>query len=318
VRLFLFFSIFSSHIPLSHSSIMHSKPKKNLVYTIAFDSPNSEGYRFLGKMLASSLVRTFFTGDVIVFRNSPHPLFLVERKGLEEVYLETPPMHGQDGAEEAWCWKYRVAELIENPEQYDKILFVDCDSLALRNIDHLLEGDWDIRYQPERGNPANSRKFNAFLTGEEMVSTASRTGVNSGTIAVRGSCFHEVMAAWRDIDESDPLRDTGFRDQASWNALLLRHTREIAQEEGRPAPLENNNMKHGERDAPPPWVVEPFPLGEVQFPGYLDPHYTSYSRAALTHNILPDTLEKIEFTFGLYMRTFFCDPTGLFFSMLEM
>ena len=28
--------------------------------------------------------------------------------------------------------------------------------------------------------------------------------------------------------------------------------------------------------------------------------------------------EEIEFTFGLYMRTFFCDPTGLFFSMLEM
>ncbi len=64
--------------------------------------------------------------------------------------------------------------------------------------------------------------------------------------------------------------------------------------------------------------IEPFPVGEVQFPGYLDPMYQSYSKAALTHNILPDTKEKIEFTFGLYMRTFFCDPTGLFFSMLEM
>ena len=66
------------------------------------------------------------------------------------------------------------------------------------------------------------------------------------------------------------------------------------------------------------WRVAPFPVGEVQFPGYLDPVYQSYSKAALTHNILPDTREKIEFTFGLYMRTFFCDPTGLFFSMLEM
>ena len=68
----------------------------------------------------------------------------------------------------------------------------------------------------------------------------------------------------------------------------------------------------------PRWRAEPFPPGEVQFPGYLDPHYTSYSKAALTHNILPDTKEKIEFTFGLYMRTFYCDPTGLFFSMLEI
>ncbi len=42
------------------------------------------------------------------------------------------------------------------------------------------------------------------------------------------------------------------------------------------------------------------------------------AKAALTHNILPDTKEKIEFTFGLYMRTFYCDPTGLFLSMLEI
>ena len=72
---------------------------------MAFDSPDSESYRFLGKMLASSLVRTFFTGDILVFWNSPAPLFLVEGKGLEEVYLEIPAMSGQAGAERAWCWK---------------------------------------------------------------------------------------------------------------------------------------------------------------------------------------------------------------------
>ena len=270
-------------------------PKKNLIYTIAFDAPQSEGYRFLGKMLVSSLLRTFFNGDIVVFRNSPAPLFMVERKGLEEVYLETPQVEGQEGAEEAWCWKYRVAELIENPEQYDKILFLDCDSLALRSIDHLLEGDWDIRYQPERGKPMNGRSFHAFLTEEEMALAAKRDGANSGTIAVRGGKFHEVMERWRDIDESEMVRDSGFRDQASWNGLLLRYAQE-----------------------PATWGAEPFPVGEVQFPGYLDPHYSSYTKAALTHNIMPDTLEKIEFTFGLYMRTFFCDPTGLFFSMLEM
>jgi alpha-N-acetylglucosamine transferase len=62
--------------------------------------------------------------------------------------------------------------LIENPEQYDKILFVDCDTLALRNIDHLLEGDWDIRYQPERGKPADGKSINAFLTEEELLQAA--------------------------------------------------------------------------------------------------------------------------------------------------
>jgi hypothetical protein len=277
------------------SSNSRHTPKKNLIYIVAFDSPGSESYRFLGKMLASSLVKTFFTGDIVVFRNSASPFYLVERKGLEEVYLETTAMTGQAGAERAWCWKYKVAELIENPEQYDKILFLDCDSLALRNIDHLLEGDWDIRYQPERGKPGDGRSFNAFLTDEEMGRAARQDGANSGTIAVRGSRFHQVMRRWEAIDESEPRRASGFRDQASWNALLLREQEEA------------DGLK-----------VEPFPLGEVQFPGYLDPHYQSYSKAALTHNILPDTKEKIEFTFGLYMRTFYCDPTGLFFALLEM
>lgn len=98
----------------------------------------------------------------MVFRNSPAPLFQVERKGLHEVYVPTPPLEGQAGAERAWCWKYRAAEMIEHPEQYDKILFLDCDSLALRHLGDLLEGDWDIRYQPERGQMQDSRKFNAF------------------------------------------------------------------------------------------------------------------------------------------------------------
>lgn len=278
-------------------------PKKNLVYTVIFDAPGSESYRFLGKMLASSLLRTFFSGDILIFRNSPGPLFLVERKGLEEVFLETPEMYGQERAKFAWCWKYRVAELIE-VAQYDKILFVDADCLALRNIDHLLEGDWDIRYQPECGRSGDGKSFNAFLTEDELAKAADREGANSGTLAVRASLFHEVMAKWRAIDESQPLRASGYRDQASWNTLLHRN--------GIGFGLQNNDGGVGK------WRAQPFPNGEVQFPGYLNPHYSEYTKAALTHNILPDTKEKIEFTFGLYMRTFFCDPSGLFFSMLEM
>ena len=40
-----------------------------------------------------------------------------------------------------------------------------------------------------------------------------------------------------------------------------------------------------------PWRAEPFLVGEVQFPGCLDPHDSSYTMAALTHNLMPDTLE---------------------------
>jgi hypothetical protein len=268
----------------------------NLVYMVVIDGPDAEGQRFLAKMLISSLLRTCFNGDIVVFRNSETPLFLVERKGLEEVFIETPVLEGDARAFDAWCWKYRAAELLD-VRGYDKVLFLDADCLALRTIDHLLEGDWGVRYQPEKGMPGDGSCYNASYTEEEMAIAKERLPVNSGTLAIRAEVFQEVMQRWQEIDEAPRYRQTGFWDQASWNALLLRHT--------------------SERPESGKWLAEPFPTGEVQFPMYLDLDYKRYSQAALTHNCGMDTLGKIQFTFGLYMRTFFCDPTGLFFSMLE-
>jgi hypothetical protein len=282
---------------------------KNLIYTVVMDAPGAEGQRFLGRMLVSSLLRTFFTGDIVVFRNGENPLFLVERKGLEEVQVETTPILGHEGAEEAWRWKYRVAEQLD-VTGYDKVMFLDADCLALRNIDHLLEGDWDIAYQTQRGERGDGAMFNGFLTDAEMARAAAQDGVNSGSFAVRAELFHEVIREWQRIDEGEMVRpESGFRDQASWNALLLR------EQEGKGFRLKDS----GEDKAPRhPLKIAPFPAGEIQFPLYLDPRFLSYSQAALTHNCGGNTLQKIEFTFGLYMRTFFCDPTGLFFSILEM
>jgi hypothetical protein len=286
----------------------------NLAYIICFDAPGSESNRYLTRMLVSSLLRTYFTGDIVVFRNSVNPLFLVERKGLQEVYVDAPQLGGMEGAEDAWCWKYKVAELLDT-RGYDKVLFLDADMLALRNIDHLLEGDWDIAYMPTRGWNVLDDSFAAYWAAEEISDfrvqiaglgkgTAlplALTGANSGTLAVRAEIYHEVMATWRAIDEGPRRVELGFRDQASWNALLARRT-------------DKSGAANGKNQL---WKAAAFPEGEIQFPMFLDPEYRNYTKAALTHNCGGDTLVKIQFTFGLYMRTFFCDPTGLFFSILE-
>ena len=39
---------------------------------------------------------------------------------------------------------------------------------------------------------------------------AKRDGANSGTLAVRGSIFLEVMEEWQQIDETEPVRTRGF------------------------------------------------------------------------------------------------------------
>jgi hypothetical protein len=245
------------------------------------------------------------------------------------VYLETPPLFGQERAAFSWSYKHRVAELID-PDPYDRILFLDADCLALRNIDHLLEGAWDIRWQPERGQLMNTGHYNACLTDEEMDRARTRVGINSGSLAVRSAIFHEVMREWGRLDAEKPLRNTGFHDQASWNKLVLN----CKDGDGCVPPVDMVRVADCVINSPAPlmpvagdtaafparysWLAQPFPPGEIQFPCFLDPHYASYTKAALTHNLTTDTLEKVEFTFGLYMRTFFCDPTGLFFNLLEM
>lgn len=164
-------------------------------------------------MLVSSLLRTYFNGDIVVFRNSEAPLFLVERKGLHEVWLDAPQLTGTAGAEDAWCWKYRVAELLD-VTGYDKVMFLDADCLALRNVDHLLEGDWDIRFLAEHGTTATGGYYSAFMTDKERAAAAARVGVNSGAFAVRAGIYHDVMKAWRQIDEGKRHRArpvTGIR-----------------------------------------------------------------------------------------------------------
>ncbi|MDB6136647.1 MAG: hypothetical protein JWM59_4890 [Verrucomicrobiales bacterium] len=261
---------------------------RNLAYTIAFDPPGDARHRALAKMLTSSLLKTYFDGDILVFRNTEAPLFLVERKGLEEIYIETPEVPEAGWADLAMRWKYLAADRIETG-RYDKILFLDCDCLALRNIDHLLQGEWDIACQPEKGISISCPQFSAFLTDGEM-GEWRRDGINSGTWAVRGSKFHEVMRQWARIDSSLALRGRRASDQPAWNRLLL-----------------DTDLR-----------VESFPDGEIQFPMFQHPRFPAYHKAALTHNLGGTLTEKVHFTFGLYMQSFYCDPSALFLQFLDV
>ncbi len=257
----------------------------------------------MAKMLASSLLRTHFGGDILVLRNSPEPLFRVERKGLDEIYIETREISGLKGAEEAWCWKYRARQFIDG-SKYDKVVFLDADSLALRNIDHLLEGEFDVAHMPERTLNIDLPQFAAFLTDEE-VTTLKRPGVNSGTLAVRGEIFAEVMEAWERIDTGPVRQRRTCLDQGSWNRLVL--DAEAARTGARP------NVS-----GVPPWKTIPFERGEVQFPMYLDPKWSDYREAALVHCLGGDTREKLRFMFGLWMKTFFFDDVSTMVNLLEM
>lgn len=271
---------------------------KFLAYTIAFDPPNSHGHRQMARMLVASLTRTHFDGDCVIFHNSKTPIFRVLRYGVHEIYVETPDIHGLAGAEFAWSWKYRVRQWIKGGD-YSKVIFLDVDSLVLRNIDHLLEGDWDIGFQPEDGLSIGQPQFACFLTDEERRGLR-RNGVNSGTIAVRGAVFSEVMEEWERIDMEVPPSPRHCSDQGSWNRLLLDNERQL-----------------GERQKPR-WVAKRFERGEVQFPIYLHTSYLEYRTAAILHCLGGNTREKLQFMFGMYMNNFFYDDATTMLNLLEM
>jgi hypothetical protein len=52
----------------------------DLRYAGVGEKIGEKNYRFLAKMLTSLLERTYFSGDIVIFRNSSVSFFMVERK----------------------------------------------------------------------------------------------------------------------------------------------------------------------------------------------------------------------------------------------
>ena len=272
------------------------------------------------KMLAGSVMRTFFEGEMVIFRNSPQPLFLIQREGIAEMYVETPALEHQELANYSMAWKPKARAHIRHPERYDWVVFLDSDCLMLRNIDHLLDErpGVDILYQPEPGRYMTEGPFCAYLSPQEFTEATERQqsynrlprpvarrrqrrfspagklhyGINSGTWAVRGHCYRRVMEEWDRIQESPPTAPGIWTEQGAWNRLIL------------------NAAALGLR-------AEPFEAHEIQFPLHLDKDWELYKDAAIVHCMGVNNLEKIEFMFGLYMQRFFHDPSCTMLSVLD-
>lgn len=277
----------------------HYKP--NLIYTVAFDPPGWRGGRTMAKLLCTSLLRQFWSGEIVVFRNFPEPLFPVERKALEEVFVATPEVGEGRGAGER-CLKaalehrFRAAQMLD-ASRYEWVAYLDADCLALRNLDHLFAGNAEILVQPEEGRKmADSHVFNGYISRDEALSpsrnawlSAAGYGINAGTFAVRAERYAEVMAQWKEIFESQPVRHADMRDQTAWNRLLL-----------------DTELK-----------ASPFERGEILFPFHLDKGFLDYKHAALLHFVGGEQRDKIDLAFALHLMKTYGDPGGLFLDLLE-
>jgi hypothetical protein len=266
--------------------------RKNLIYTVAFDQEGHPYHRQLVRFLIATLLRTRWSGDIMVFRNHEQPIF-PNKLGINEVLVPRKGLTESEHIEDAWCWKYRVREYID-ASQYDMIMFLDDDCMALRNLDHLLDvrREVDVLYQTEN-LPIWKGQFSAFLTDDEM--KMRRKGINSGQLAVRGSVFQDVMTAWEERDTAEVTQMPGCFDQASWNRLIL-------------------DCDYGKL----PWNAKHFERGEVRFPLHCDPAWSEYTKGALVHTMGVGSDRKLQFSLGLYTSTFFYDNSMSLFNILEV
>jgi hypothetical protein len=295
----------------------------NLIYTVAYDPPGWRGSRTMAKLLCSSLLRGFWGGEIMVFRNFVQPLFPVERKGLEEIHIDVPeigegPEAGKKCLEAALKARFQAVEWIEDPARYEWIVYLDADCLALRDVEHLFAGNADVLVQPERGRSLlDTPAFNGYVRdprepaddGAAVDAHATRTssrlsaevhrsstnswlgrdGINAGTFAVRGAKYAELMREWKRLFEEPPLLHGDFRDQTTFNRLLL-----------------ETDMK-----------VRPFERREIMFPLHLDERFLDYRNAALLHFLGGSPKEKIEMAFGLHMIRTYGNESGLFLDMID-
>jgi hypothetical protein len=266
---------------------------RNLVYTLALDLDSETGHRNLAKLLVSSLLRTRFSGDILVFHNSPAPLFMVSRQGVREVQLDVAEA-GENPLEfmgRAQSHKHAVASHIDTTS-YDRIMFIDCDAVVMRNIDHLLAEPDELMVFSEPGTRMQTHAYGGYLAEWERMSF-DREGFNSGTWAVAAPRFGELLARWRAAETRTPADPGCMREQSAFNRVVL------------------------DWDA----SVAVWPHREIALP-LCNSHaasYHDYTNAAIVHAACGHDLDlKLRFLFSVFAGAFLFDPQMLLFNILEM
>jgi hypothetical protein len=197
-------------------------------------------------------------------------------------------MEANKFAQISMSFKYNMQDYIPK-NKFEKILHIDADCIALRNIDHLISGDdWDILIQREPGRSIVNSVFSSHLTHQE-INSLSKDGINSGTFAIRGACFQEVMDEWRRLASDVSFDSYYWTEQGAWNRLIL-----------------DTKLR-----------VKNFEAHEIQFPLHLDKDWLKYEKAALLHAVGGTLEEKVKFLYGMYMQKFSYDPALTLFNMFE-
>lgn len=249
---------------------------KRLLYTIAFDPPSSTLVRCQAKVFLASVLKSDYCGDIIVFTNSEIPLTGLPLRGVTEIPIETGEMSMMELSEFACAFKYRAVDFIEEPEFYDRIVYTDCDCLALSNLDSFFSNETDIQWTGEKGTHIGDACYRGYFTAEEL-SDASQIGVNAGTWSIRGKVYPEVMRGMLQFAKTAAFDDNIlWGDQPAWNKYCR-----------------SSGYSH-----------QQLPLNAVHFPLAHHHSFHEYMEADLLHFCGGTVRQKVAMQWGLYCAKF--------------
>lgn len=135
------------------------------------------------KLLVSSLVRTFFGGEILASGARDAPLFALGRPQVREFRVEFPGGISRDGVVRAV-----LREQVE-AETDDWVVVAEPGSIALRNLDHL--------FPPRYSGPYAAEREDFLWVGGRHPLQASRA-----VWAVRGDRLEAVLEHWEALEQA--------------------------------------------------------------------------------------------------------------------
>lgn len=233
------------------------------------------------KGLISSLMKSLYTGSIVVFRNCEMPLYKVERKQLEEVFV--PATAQGVGISDRQAAKDFLFDLCNhlNPEDRQWVIIADPSGLALRNIDHLIPQELPGPYAPPEIDFLWLPIDNSAITGRVQMASL-------GLWAVRGEHLPLVLEKWK----------------SAWNEATGQgadHEVEIWTQVVNDLPLQKRRFERGE-------VISP----RLNAVDWEEVHHAAF----ITLPDWPDA-ERSKFLQSLYFGTYLGDETGMILNVLE-
>jgi glycosyltransferase involved in cell wall biosynthesis len=195
---------------------------RDLVYLVAIGSVEPRFMRAVEWCVTSLRRWGRYSGDVAVVTDRPEAMPDVVRAEARVVRVEESqmrdPAHGRNDYERYLIGRLRVHRLLD-VAAYNRVLYVDCDVLAIRDVAPLLDGLDCFRYSREF-QPMSAPMYNACLSDAELAEARWRRGINSGVFAAPGSQLGECLDRWKELLDAHP-RGHAY-DQPALNALVLR------------------------------------------------------------------------------------------------